>query len=66
MKLVKAANILYYYDGPHVIEARDTIGGHYIAVLAGSEQERDRYLVVGVAPERCASSGPAYSTCGRC
>ena len=52
MKLVKAANILYYYDGPQVIEARDTIGGHYIAVMAGSEKERDRYLVVGVAPER--------------
>ena len=52
MKVVKAGNILYYYDGPQVIEARDTIGGHYIAVMAGSEQQRDRYLVVGVPPER--------------
>ena len=52
MKVVKAANILYYYDGPQVIEARDTIGGHYIAVMVAPEEKHDRYLVAGVAPER--------------
>ena len=52
MKVVKAANILYYYDGPQVIEARDTIDGHYIAVMVAPEEKHDRYLVAGVAPER--------------
>lgn len=52
MKVVKAANILYYYDGPQVIEARDTIGGHYIAVMVAAEYNHDRYLVAGVDPER--------------
>ena len=52
MKVVKAATILYYYDGPQVIEARDTIGGHYIAVMVAAEDNHDRYLVAGVDPER--------------
>ena len=52
MKLVRAANILYYYDGPQVIEARDTIGGHYIAVMVAADDNNDRYLVAGVDPER--------------
>ena len=39
---------LVYYDGPQVFEARDSIGGHYIAVLGAGEQTR--YLVAGVAP----------------
>ena len=52
MKLVKAANILYYYDGPQVIEARDTIGGHYVAVMVAADDNNDRYLVAGVDPER--------------
>ena len=52
MKVVKAANILYYYDGPQVIEARDTIGGHYIAVMVAPEEKHDRYLVAGLGPER--------------
>ena len=52
MKTVKAATTLYYYDGPQVIEARDAIGGHYIAVMVDPQDEQDRYLVAGVAPER--------------
>ena len=52
MKMVKVANTLYYYDGPQVIEARDTIGGHYIAVMVSPQGEQDCYLVAGVAPER--------------
>lgn len=52
MKVVKAANILYYYDAPQVIEARDAIGGHYVAVLVAPEENHDRYLVVGVSPRR--------------
>ena len=52
MKTITAINTLYYYDGPQVIEARDAIGGHYVAVMVESLDEHDRYLVVGVSPER--------------
>ncbi len=52
MKVVKAANTLYYYDGPQVIEACDTIGGRYIAVMVAPDEGHDRYLVTGVAPDR--------------
>ncbi len=52
MKTVRAINTLYYYDGPQVIEARDTIGGHYVAVMVEPQEEHDRYLVAGVPPER--------------
>ena len=52
MKTVKPADTLYYYDGPQVLEARDAIGGHYIAVMVQRLDDYDRYLVAGVAPER--------------
>ena len=52
MKTVKPASTLYYYDGPQVLEARDAIGGHYIAVMVERLTDYDRYLVAGVAPER--------------
>ena len=45
---VHHARTLIFYDEPHVFEARDSIGGHYIAVLGVS----DDYLVAGVAPEQ--------------
>ena len=52
MKTVKPVSTLYYYDGPQVLEARDGIGGHYIAVIVEQLQDYDRYLVAGVAPNR--------------
>ena len=62
MKRIFHYRTLFYYDGHQVFEARDAIGGHYIAVLAGSElpgadkepvrEPVDRYLVTGVTPER--------------
>ncbi len=52
MKTVKPASTLYYYDGPQVLEARDAIGGHYVAVMVEQMEGYDRYLVAGVAPER--------------
>ena len=52
MKHIRHTNTLFYYDGPQVFEARDAIGGHYLAVLAPSNGTDDRYLVVGVNPER--------------
>lgn len=62
MKTIRHHSTLFYYDGHQVFEARDAIGGHYIAVMAGSDssaaserptQEDDiRYLVAGVSPDR--------------
>ena len=62
MKTVQYESTLFYYDGPQVFEARDAIGGHYVAVMVDSgprsstavitEGLGDRYLVAGVAPER--------------
>lgn len=52
MKTVQPAATLYYYDGPQVLEARDAIGGHYVAVMVDQLEDHDRYLVTGVSPER--------------
>ena len=62
MKRIFHHRTLFYYDGHQVFEARDAIGGHYVAVLASSEllpadqrparEPVDRYLVTGVTPER--------------
>lgn len=52
MKTIQHVQTLFYYDGPQVFEARDAIGGHYVAVMVEPENEHDRYLVTGVAPEQ--------------
>ena len=52
MKTIRHTRTLYYYDGPQVFEARDSIGGHYIALMIPAEGPGDRYVVAGIAPER--------------
>lgn len=52
MKTIQHIQTLFYYDGPQVFEARDAIGGHYVAVMVEPENQHDRYLVTGVAPEK--------------
>jgi hypothetical protein len=52
MKTIRYTTTLFYYDGPQIFEARDTIGGHYVAVMIEPEHGKDRYLVIGVEPER--------------
>ena len=52
MKTIRHTTTLIYYDGPQVFEARDAIGGHYVAVMVAAEGAHDRYLVAGVEPER--------------
>lgn len=47
---IRHTKTLVYYDGPQVFQARDAIGGHYIAVMGASEEIQ--YLVAGVAPEK--------------
>ena len=51
MKTIKHTTTLFYYDGPQVFEARDRIGGHYIAVMVEPQDGKETYLVVGVLPE---------------
>jgi len=51
-KTIRHTTTLYYYDGPQVFEARDSIGGHYIAVMVEPVGEKNCYLVAGVEPER--------------
>ena len=52
MKTIRHVNTLFYYDGPQVFEARDAIGGHYVAVMVETDHTNERYLVAGVAPEQ--------------
>ena len=62
MKSVRYEGTFFYYDGPQVFEARDAIGGHYVAVNVDSDLAptlektlggaSGYYLVVGVAPEQ--------------
>ena len=52
MKTIRHTKTLYYYDGPQVFEARDSIGGHYVALMIPSEAPAAQYVVVGVAPAR--------------
>ena len=52
MKTIRHTATLFYYDGPQVFEARDSIGGHYVAMMVEPFNGQDRYLVTGVAPER--------------
>lgn len=47
MKTIQYHSTLFYYDGPQVIEARDEIGGHYVAVLNANHEN---FVVVGAAP----------------
>ena len=52
MKSIRYTETLFYYDGPQVFVARDSIGGHYIAVAVEGDGGEDKYLLAGVAPER--------------
>lgn len=51
-KTIKLKHILLYYDRIEIFEAVDNIGGNYIAVLVDYNQSSDRYIVVGVDPNR--------------
>lgn len=43
---------LFEYDGPQIFEARDRIGGHYIAVAVEDSGADQQYLVVGTEVEK--------------
>lgn len=52
MNEVRYSSTLLYYDGLQLFEARDAIGGHYLAMLVDQSIDVDQYLVVGVSPEK--------------
>lgn len=52
MKTIHPTEILAYYDGVEVFVGQDVIGGHYIGAFIDAVGDFDRYLVVGVKPER--------------
>ena len=52
MKTVKLTEILDYYDGIQLFAAHDAIGGHYVCDMIDTVGDFDRYVVVGVRPER--------------
>lgn len=52
MKTIHQAVTLDYYDGPILFEARDRIGGNYLAVAGDGAGGDPVYAVVGISPER--------------
>lgn len=52
MKTIHYKSALFYYDGVQIFEARDAIGGYYIAVLTETIDGLDRYILAGVEPEK--------------
>ena len=52
MKTIQLANILSYYDGIQVFDARDANGSPYIAMLIDQDGDHDRYLVTPARPHR--------------
>ena len=52
MKHISHHSTLFYYDGPQVFEARDAIGGHYIATSCCDDNDVEYYIVAGVEPDR--------------
>lgn len=44
MKTIRYTATLFSYDGPQMFEARDPIGGHYLALAVDSQNAADRYL----------------------
>ena len=52
VKTIRYTTMLDYCDGPLLFEARDHIGGHYLAMTVAVDEGQDAYAVVGVAPAR--------------
>ena len=50
-RTIKSVAVLDYYDGVQLFEGRDSIGGHYIAMLIDTGSKVDRYVATGAKPE---------------
>jgi hypothetical protein len=51
MKTLQIKSTLYYYDGPQILELRDSFGGSYVGILTSTTEDGDQYLATGVSPE---------------
>ena len=47
MRTLRLASVLVFHDEPQVVEARDSIGGHYLGILS----EEAGFTVCGISPE---------------
>ena len=73
MMQIRHTSTLFYYDGPQVFEARDAIGGHYIAVKDNrpdlwyprTKTMTDIWLRASTLND-LGNSGRGCSTCERC
>ena len=52
MIAIRASAVLAYYDGVEVFAGRDDSGGDYVGAFVDAVGDADRYLVVGVRPDR--------------
>ena len=52
MRKIHYTSTLFYFDGPQIFQAHDAIGGHYLAVMVPRLNGKERYLVVGIEPEK--------------
>lgn len=51
-KQITYERTIEYYEGIQLFEARDPIGGTYVASYLGSDEAADKYLLVGCEPEK--------------
>ncbi len=49
---IRYKSTLFEYDGPQIVQAKDRIGGHYIAVAVEDNGADNQYLVVGTEVEK--------------
>ena len=52
MHEIYQTDVIWYHNGIEVFSARDPVGGSYVGVIAEEKEFFDRYLVVGVCPEK--------------
>ena len=52
IKAIRYTAMLDYCDGPLLFEALDATGGQYLAMLVETDDKRDMYAVIDLAPER--------------
>ena len=51
-KQITYERTIEYYEGIQLFEARDPIGGTYVASYLGPDEAADKYLLVGCEPEK--------------
>src|SRR5437667_2253337 len=52
MNAIRHRETLVYYDGVQLFEGVDRIGGHYLCLLIHTDGSSEKYLTVGISPDR--------------